>query len=82
MTCLIMCAGLTSAQRLTFVLERSGVGAYVVRPPQNLTSNGCSYAVTVKNRQLQDALKVMRENRLPIRKVFCKKGDGYREAPL
>lgn len=82
MRCLIMCRGLTAAQRVASVLGHFGIGAYQMRAPENLSIHGCTYAVQVSSHQLRSALNRMREYSLPITKVYCQSGEGYSEAAI
>lgn len=77
---LILCRSLTNAQRAALVLERHGIGATVVKAPQNLRANGCGYAVSLY-RRLGEAVSLLKSTRLLTGKVYLRKADGsYREA--
>lgn len=82
MTCLIMCRGLTGAQQVKSLLTNACIGAYMVRPPLHLTGEGCGYAVEVKSERLDKAVEMIKESRLPVRRIFCKDGERYHEVNL
>ena len=77
---LIMCKSLTGAQRASLLLERRGIGAAVVKAPQNLRGNGCGYAVSLY-RRLGEAVGILKSAELLTGKVYIREEDGsYREA--
>jgi hypothetical protein len=82
MSYLIVCSGLTGAQHVRSVLERSFINAYVVRPPLELTEGSCGYAVELKSGQLDRAVQILRESRLTFRKVYSKDGTMYTEVKV
>ena len=76
---LIMCKSLTNAQRAALLLERRGIDAVVVKAPQHLRENGCGYALSLY-RRLDEAVGLLRNNRLLTGKVYRRGDDGnYRE---
>ena len=78
---LIVCRGLTQAQRTAAVLERSGVNARILRTPRQVSEHGCSYSVKIAQRSLNTALTALRRSDLTPTRVFLIAGDGsYREA--
>ena len=77
---LIMCSSLTAAQRSALLLERRGIGASVVKAPQQLRANGCGYAVSLY-RRLGEAVAILKSANLLKGKIYLRKDDGsYREA--
>ena len=78
---LFMCRSLTSAQRASAVLNRSGISAYVVKAPQRLAAGGCGYAVTVYRREKECALLLQRHQLLKG-KIYRKDGEEYTEVSL
>lgn len=76
---LIMCRSLTYAQRSAKLLERSGITATVVKAPQGLSTGGCGYAVMLHKR-FDEAVLILRKNKLLMGKLFGRNGDGeYKE---
>ncbi len=82
MAYLIMCSGLTGAQHIKKVLAKSCVSSYIVRPPQGIVEEGCGYAVEVKDSQLENAVRIIRDCRLTFRKVYRKDGTMYTEVSV
>ena len=80
---LLLSRSITHAQRMSRVLERSGITARFFRPPMGLTDRGCRYAVRVGEGALQAALERLRaEGLLPMR-VFEALDDGtFREITM
>ena len=78
---LFMCRSLTSAQRASQVLGRSGITASVVKAPQKLRAGGCGYAVSIYRRAEECAL-LLRQNQLLNGKIFRKDGEEYTEVRL
>lgn len=80
---LIVCRGLTQAQRTAAVLERSGVNQRLLRTPKQVSSRGCSYSVKIAHKSLNTALAALRRAQLSPVQIFVAEGDGsYREAVL
>ncbi len=80
---LIVCKSLTYAQRTEAALERSGIGAHILRSPQQLSSSGCSHCVKIAQRSLTTALTVLKRAGLTPTRVFITESDGsYREVAL
>ena len=61
---LIMCRSLTKAQSSAKLLERAGITAAVVKAPQNLSSGGCGYAVSL-HRKFDEAVSLLCPGELP-----------------
>ena len=73
---LLLSRSITHAQRMSRILEYSGITARFFRPPMGLTDRGCSYAVRVNEASLSDAINRLRaEGLLPMR-VFRAESDG------
>ena len=80
---LIVCKGLTQAQRAAAVLERSGVNQRILRTPSQVSERGCSYSVKIAHKSLNTALSALRRAGLSPTQIFLAQSDGsYREAVL
>ena len=80
---LLLSRSITHAQRMSRVLERSGITARFFRPPMGLTDRGCSYAVRVGEGALQAALERLRAEGLLPTRVFEALDDGtFREITM
>lgn len=79
MTCLIECNGMTNAQQIKKLLDRSLIKASTCRLPGELTERGCSYAVKVNPDQLMQALGIIRDRGFSYRRVFRIEGKTCEE---
>ncbi len=78
--CLFVCRSLTNAQRMSRLLERSGISASVVRLPGIIDGSGCGYSVKVSEKRLGDALVIVRRAGMSPVKVCMLFEDGsYKE---
>ena len=73
---LIVCRSLTYAQRTARVLERAGISGYIMRAPKLISGEGCSHCVTVAERWLAPALKVLNREGLGPKRVFLQNEEG------
>ncbi|MBR4098462.1 MAG: DUF3343 domain-containing protein [Clostridium sp.] len=73
---LIVCRSLTYAQRTAEALERAGISAYLIRSPKSIGGAGCSHSVKVSQRNLSDALMVLRRSGPAPRRVVAMEPDG------
>ena len=72
---LIMSRSLTQAQRAALYLERKGIGASVIKAPQELTGNGCGYAISLY-RSFPEAVKLLKSAQLLNGKLFRRLENG------
>ena len=80
---LIICRSLTYAQRTAKLLERYGISAYIMRTPRTIAGEGCSHAVKVPQRRLNDALRILSRAGMTPQRIFVLEPDGsYREVAL
>ncbi|MBQ9166252.1 MAG: DUF3343 domain-containing protein [Oscillospiraceae bacterium] len=80
---LIVCRSLTLAQRTAAALERAGIGAHILRTPSQITERGCGYSVKLSQKNLSQALVVLKRVDLSPRQIFITEPDGsYREVRL
>lgn len=78
---LIMCRSITQAQRVSRLLERSGLTAVTRRAPLELTGSGCGHCVIVRERDVGRALALIRDAGIQIGKIYSVYPE-YEEAPL
>ena len=80
---LIVCRSLTYAQRTAAALERAGITARVLRSPKSIAGEGCSHSVKISQRNLSDALRVLRRAGLSPKRIYITSGSGsYQEVAL
>lgn len=72
---LIMCRSLTYAQRSQRLLEKSGIGCGIVKAPTGLSGNGCSYGVTVSEKNGKKAAELLRAAELLKGKIYKQDAD-------
>ncbi len=70
---------LTYAQQGSKVLERAGISSAVIRVPKELSARGCSYGLSLQERHIYSAEKVLSKSGFLPEKVYLKKDDGSLE---
>jgi hypothetical protein len=73
---LIICRSLTYAQRTARVLERAGITAIVMRPPMELSDEGCMYCVKVSEKRMPAALIALNNANMSSGKIYMLNHDG------
>ncbi|MDR0818395.1 MAG: DUF3343 domain-containing protein [Oscillospiraceae bacterium] len=76
---LIMSRTQSQAYRIANLAARSGYYAKIIRPPAEISSGDCSYAVKVPERQLADVLAMLNRNGIERGKVYLYRADGTTE---
>lgn len=77
--CYITFRSVTHAQRGEAVLMKAGIGCRVLRTPKWMEDQGCGYCVTLKRRDLEGAVAILRKNGVPFRKTYRKNEEGELE---
>lgn len=79
---LIMCRSLTNAQKSKKLLEHNGIFGSVVKAPNELSSKGCGYAVSLRH-DMEAALAILKRSGLISGKIYERAQDGkYSEVVL
>lgn len=73
---LLMCRSLTYAQRASRALERSGITAIITKAPKSVTGQGCNYCIRVSEKNLVNALSVLKDIGLDPTRIFVVARDG------
>ena len=74
---LILCRSLTYAQRTSRLLERGGISSTIMRSPQGVAKEGCSYCVKVSQRRWGQAIDILKkEHTLPLGRVYTLNAHG------
>lgn len=73
---LLICKSLTYAQRSQHLLERSGITASVGKAPKSAYPEGCGYGVSVSDRKIEPALKVLEEAGMSPKRILLVSQDG------
>ena len=74
--CLLTYRSLTYAQKAAKILERARVYAAIVRTPQELTREGCGYALKVRECDMSKTLSLLKKESASPKKVFEVFPDG------
>ena len=76
---LLMSGSITHAQRTAAVLENRGIRSVIARAPAGVDPRGCGYGVKVRREQLPRAQEILRHAGIPVRGVYEKEGELWRE---
>ena len=69
----------TFAQRAEKLLNQKGFRASLMRTPRWMEEQGCGYALRVWTKDIAPAVELLRENRIPLRRVYVQMSDGQLE---
>ena len=67
---ILLCRSMSAAQRASRSLQDAGIFASVTKAPQRANPGGCTYGVKIGARNLEAAIRILRENRVEVKKVF------------
>ena len=73
---LITFRSVTYAQRGERVLSRAGERAVVQRTPRWMEEQGCGYSLRVQTGSISRVVSLLRDQQLPMRKVYLRRDDG------
>lgn len=68
--CVITFRSVTPAQRGETVLRRAGFICSLQRTPRWMESRGCGYSIRVRCSEMGECARLLRENKVPFRKVY------------
>ena len=66
---------ITFAQRGEGILRRKGITCTLQRTPRWMEERGCGYCLKVQQRDVEEAVQLLRENRLAFSKVYLQQPD-------
>lgn len=69
----------TYAQRAERVLGRSGIRCSLQRTPRWMEEQGCGYSLRVQTDSIRTAAQLLRQEQLPLRKIYAQREDGKLE---
>jgi hypothetical protein len=69
----------TYAQRGEKLLNKSNIRCTLQRTPRWMEEQGCGYCLRVWTREVGPAVELLRENGIPMRRVYFQKPDGQLE---
>ncbi len=74
--CYITFRSVTFAQRGERVLGTGGIGCRLQRTPRWMEEQGCGYCLRLKAEDVARAVQLLRNNALPLRRVYCQEESG------
>ena len=69
----------TAAMRGSRLLADQAIRSLTVRTPKQLQEQGCGYSLRLQTRQISEAVKLLRQEQIPMRKLYRQNGDGTLE---
>ena len=78
-TWIITFRSITFAQKAQRLLRGEMIDATLQRTPTGLSDRGCSYCLSVRERDITAAMEVLRRNQLLTGKIFFRHGEGVWE---
>ena len=69
----------TFAQRAEKLLNQSGYRPNLMRTPRWMEEQGCGYALKLWTNDIATAVKLLRDNRIQLRRVYVQLEDGQME---
>ena len=69
----------TFAQRGEKLLTRKGYRCTLQRTPRWMEDQGCGYALRVWTKEVNGAVELLRENQVPLRRIYIQRADGQLE---
>lgn len=69
----------TFAQRGEKLLTRKNIRASLMRTPRWMEEQGCGYALKIWSNDISGAIRLLRENRIQLRKVYAQLENGEME---
>lgn len=69
----------TFAQRGEGLLSAAGLRCSIGRTPRWMEEQGCGYALKVRTKDIREAVELLREQKVPLRRVYEGKDGGKME---
>lgn len=66
----------TYAQRGERLMNRAGLRCSVQRTPRWMEEQGCGYSLRVQTDEIARAVRILKQEQLPLRKVYLRREDG------
>ena len=67
---------ITFAQRGESVLKKAGIGCNLQRTPRWMEAQGCGYCLRLSVSEAAQAVSLMRQKQVPMRKIYLQLEDG------
>ncbi len=69
----------TFAQRGEGLMNRAGIRCALLRTPRWMEAQGCGYALKIWTEDPAVGVELLRENGVPLRRVYAQRRDGQLE---
>ena len=66
----------THGQRGEKLLQREGYRCHLLRTPKWMEAKGCGYSLRVWTNDVTRVLTLLRQNNIPMQKVYIQTGEG------
>ena len=76
---LITFRSVTYAQRGERSLGARGISGSLSRTPKWMEQQGCGYSLRIKTEDIIPVVELLRENGVPLRKIYAQRPDGNLE---
>lgn len=81
--CVIMCRSISYAQRGERILGRNSISSYIVKVPQQISDEGCSYGLRMHEKYKDKALIILKNAGVRTGKTFIVDSNGtYNEVKV
>ena len=77
--CYITFRSVTYAQRSERLLQQKGIRCNLLRTPRWMEEQGCGYCLRLQIRDGSEAVSLLREHQMPLRKTYIQMFDGQLE---
>lgn len=78
----ILARSVTYAQRMQKLLGQAGIRCQIFRAPRDLTDLGCAYILRLDEKNVAQALVILRQEGFSPIRLFLSSHGGYREVQL
>ena len=69
----------TFAQRGERMLNQKGIRCTIQRTPRWMEEQGCGYCLRIWTKEIAPAVEILRQAKIPMRRVYLQRGDGLLE---
>ena len=74
--CYITFRSITYGQQAERLMQKNKVQTVLLRTPGWMEKKGCGYCLRLRNQDVEEAVRLLRENGVDFRRVYRKAGDG------
>ena len=77
--CIITFRSVTHGQRGEQLLREAGIRSTLQRTPRWMEAKGCGYSLRIWTGEIGKATTLLRQNQIPMQKIYIQTGDGNLE---